>query len=198
MEVLAESNNIRMSARKVRLVADSVRGKNTVWAIAQLNNLPRLASRPVRKLIESAVANAQHNFKISKDNLFVKRIQVDEGPSLSRWRARAFGRAAPIAKHSCHISVALAPIQEAGITTTKKSVPVSVEAIMVKEPIKTESAAGVQVVDVPIPERAKESHAQEPLDVRREGRHRHMQHMDKKVMKGEGGVMKKIFNRKAG
>lgn len=198
MEVLAEANNIRMSARKVRLVVDSVRGKNTIRAIAQLHMLPRAASRPVRKLIESAVANAEHNFKISKDNLFVKSIRVNEGPSLSRWRARAFGRAAPIAKHSCHILVALAPIKETDIGTTKKTTPVAVEATMVKEPIKTEGATEVQVVDVPIPERAKESHAQEPVDVRREGRHRHMQHMDKKVMKGEGGVMKKIFNRKAG
>lgn len=195
MEVLATANSIRMSARKVRLVVDSVRGKTAPRAIAQLHMLPRAASRPVRKLIESAVANAEHNFKISKDNLYVKTIQVNQGPMLKRWRARAFGRAAPIAKHSCHILLALAPIQEVGLEQVKKSVATPVEARMEKASVKTEiSGEPIPVVDIPVPERAKEAHTNPPVDVRREGR-RTPHQVDRK---GAGGVVKKIFNRKAG
>ncbi len=196
MEVLAHSNKIRMSSRKVRLVVDSVRGKTAPRAIAQLLVLPKAASIPVRKLIESAVANAEHNFNITKDNLYVKSIEVNQGPMLKRWRARAFGRAAPIAKHSCHISVALAPIQETGIKTPKASKPV--EATLVtgttKEGIPSKTVT--QVIDVPTPERAKESHEPEQFDIRRHDGHPHEQHSAKGAK--SGATMKKIFNRKAG
>lgn len=193
MEVLAYSNNIRMSSRKVRLVVDSVRGKTAPRAIAQLHLLPKAASQPVRKLIESAVANAEHNFSITKDNLYVKSIEVNQGPMLKRWRARAFGRAAPIMKHSCHIKVALAPIQETGIKAPKASKPVEATLVAgeIKEGIPSSAA---QIVDVPTPERAKESHVPEQFDIRRHDGHPHEQHS----AKGGKGHVKKIFNRKAG
>lgn len=107
MEVKAYARHIRMSPRKVRLVADLVRGLDVGAALSQLKFYRKAAARPVMKLINSAVANAEHNFKLSSDALFIKKITVDGGPVLKRWRARAFGRAADIKKRTAHISVVL-------------------------------------------------------------------------------------------
>ncbi len=107
MEVIAKSRFIRMSARKVRLVAGLVRGMDATPALAQLRFWRKAAALPVYKCLESAVANAENNFKLDPEKLYVKQIMVDIGPTLKRWRARAFGRAAGIRKHSCHITVVL-------------------------------------------------------------------------------------------
>lgn len=96
-----------MSPRKIRLVIDAIRGKRVSDAIVQLRFLNKAASLPVLKLIQSAAANAAHNFKLDPATLIVKKITADGGPSLDRWRARAFGRAAPILKRSAHITVVL-------------------------------------------------------------------------------------------
>ena len=107
MEVRASARFIRMSPRKVRLVSDIVRGMNTEGADTQLRFIKKAAARPVLKLLRSAVANAEHNFKLDKHKLFVKKITVDGGPMMKRSRARAFGKAAPIRKRSCHINIIL-------------------------------------------------------------------------------------------
>lgn len=96
-----------MSPRKVRLVVDAVRGMDVGRALAQLSFMPKAAARPVRKLIESAVANAEHNFKMEREGLFVKAALVNQGPTLKRWRPRAMGSAAPILKRTCHVTVVL-------------------------------------------------------------------------------------------
>lgn len=108
MDVIAKARHIHISPRKVRLVADLVRGLDVDTAEAQLRFYRKAAARPVLKAILSAKANAEHNFKISPDHLFIKAIMVDGGPVLHRWRARAFGRAAGIRKRSSHITVTLA------------------------------------------------------------------------------------------
>lgn len=92
-----------MAPRKVRLVVDVVRGMSVAEAEMRLTFLPKAAAMPVLKLLRSAVANAEHNFKLSRETLFVKTITVDGGPVLHRWRARAMGRAAPIRKRTSHI-----------------------------------------------------------------------------------------------
>lgn len=107
MEVIAKARYIRMSPRKVRLVADLVRGLDVAKAEAQLRFVGKAAARPVLKVIRSARANAEHNHKLETGTLFIKSITVDGGPVLSRWRARAFGRAAPIRKRTSHITVIL-------------------------------------------------------------------------------------------
>ncbi len=107
MEVRANARYIRMSPRKVRLVVDAVRGKHVDAAITQLRFLNKAAALPVLKLLQSAVANAEHNFKLDRGSLYVKAIAADGGPVLKRWRARAFGRAATIRKRTSHISVVL-------------------------------------------------------------------------------------------
>lgn len=96
-----------MSPRKVRLVAGLIRGMGALAALDQLNVTPKAAGKPVAKLLKSALANAEHNFRLKDADLNVKAIMVDKGPDLKRWRPRAFGRAAAILKHSCHITIVL-------------------------------------------------------------------------------------------
>ena len=107
MEVKAYARMIRMAPRKVRLVVDTIRGKLATEADTVLQFMPKAAALPVRKLLRSAMANAEHNFKLSRENLFVKKITVDGGPTLKRSRPRARGSAAPILKRTSHISIIL-------------------------------------------------------------------------------------------
>ena len=108
MDVIAKARHLKISPRKVRLVAGLVRGMDVDKAAAQLRFYRKVAARPVLKAILSAVANAEHNFKLSTEHLYIKAITVDGGPVLHRWRARAFGRAASIKKRSSHLTVTLA------------------------------------------------------------------------------------------
>ena len=107
MESTAIARFIRQSPRKVRLIADLVRGLPVATALDQLRVSRKAASLPVAKLLNSAIANAK-NSGLDNNALFVKQIMVDSGPALKRWRARAFGRSAPIYHRTCHISVVLA------------------------------------------------------------------------------------------
>lgn len=107
MESTAIARFVRQSPRKVRLIADLVRGLPIAVALDQLRVSKKEARKSVMKLLDSAVANAA-NKGLDKTSLFVKTIMVDGGPMLKRWRARAFGRSAPIYHRTCHISVILA------------------------------------------------------------------------------------------
>jgi len=99
--------NHRQSPRKVRLVADLVRGKKVSHALTVLTFLNKKASEPIRGAIQNAVANAKHNFKMNPDRLYVKDIRVDEGLVMKRHMPRARGSAFPLKKRSSHIFVAL-------------------------------------------------------------------------------------------
>jgi len=105
MDVNAKARYIRMSPRKVRLVVDLIRGMTVGEARSQLKFMKKAAAEPVLKLLNSAVANAQHNFNMDTKELYIKQIKADGGPVLGRWRARAFGRAAPIRKRTTHITI---------------------------------------------------------------------------------------------
>lgn len=120
MKITAKLNHLKMSPRKVRLVADLIRGMDAKEAETQLKFLTKRAARPILKLLNSAVANASHNFDVEKDNLFISEIQVNEGPTLKRWRARAMGRAAPIMKRTSHINLVLETKKD---VKKKKKVP---------------------------------------------------------------------------
>ena len=106
-DVMAKLRYLRMSTRKTRWVVDVIRGSKVGDAIAQLKTMPMGAARPVLKLLNSAIANAEHNFKLDKDSLVVKQIYVDGGPMLKRSKPRAFGRATPILKRTSHITIIL-------------------------------------------------------------------------------------------
>lgn len=103
----ASLKNYRQSPRKVRLVADLVRGKKVPDALTQLQFLPKRAGEVMSKLISSAAANAENNFKVSTDELIVKDISVDQGVTLKRYRPRARGVAKRINKRTSNITLAL-------------------------------------------------------------------------------------------
>ena len=108
MESRAQAKMVRISSRKVKLVIDLVRGKTVGEAFAILALTPKAASLPVSKLIRSAVANAEHNYNMDVEKLFVKEIYVGEGPTLKRIRPRAQGRATQILKRTSHITAVVA------------------------------------------------------------------------------------------
>ena len=107
METSAAARFVRISPRKVRLVMDQVRGKNVGEALSLLNFAPQRGARILKKLIDSAVANAAHNSDVDVDSLFIKRLYADQGPTLKRFRPRAQGRATRIRKRSSHLTVIL-------------------------------------------------------------------------------------------
>lgn len=100
-------NNYRMSPRKVRLVADAVKNKNVAKADVELSFMPKKAARTIRTLIRSAVSNAVNNGGMQTENLFVKNVEVNQGVTLKRFRARARGSASPINKRTSNVSVTL-------------------------------------------------------------------------------------------
>ncbi|MAG44870.1 50S ribosomal protein L22 [bacterium] len=121
MKITAKLRHLRMSPRKVRLVANLVRGMDVIQAKTQLKFMSKRAAGHVLKLLESAIANAKNNFNIqNENNLFIFEIRVDQGPSLKRWRARAMGRAARILKRTSHITLVLDE-KESGISGKKNS-----------------------------------------------------------------------------
>jgi len=107
--VTATAKYVRCSARKARLVADIVRGKSVANAQAILAYDTHAAAEPVRKVLQSAMANADHNVGLDVQELELALVTVDEGPTIKRFRPRAQGRATPINKRTCHITIGLAP-----------------------------------------------------------------------------------------
>jgi len=135
MDVHAFLRSLRVSPRKVRLVIDAVRGKSVKDADIRLSLMKKGAALPVLKLLRSAIANAEHNFKMAPESLYIKAITADGGPTLKRSRPRAFGRAAPIRKRTTHLSIVLADRAElAEKKTAKKVVKTEKPAVRAKKP----------------------------------------------------------------
>jgi ribosomal protein L22 len=111
--VRAKARYVRVAPRKARLVADQVRGLPVEEARTLLEFSGRGAARDLRRLLDSAAANAEANHDLVAEDLRITDIRVDEGPTLKRWRARARGRATRIEKKTSHISVALTPTTDA-------------------------------------------------------------------------------------
>ncbi len=108
MQVAATLRYARISPQKCRLVADSIRGKSVDDALRTLTFTPKKAARIVKKVLESAIANAEHNHGADIDELKVAKIEVNEAPTFRRYRARAKGRGARIIKRNSHITVGVA------------------------------------------------------------------------------------------
>jgi ribosomal protein L22 len=109
MLVRAQARYVRTSARKARLVCDHIRGKDVAEARAILAFTPRAAAKPWLKLLESAVANAEHNHELIGEELRIATVHADEGPTLKRFRPRAMGRATRIRKRTSHLTIELTP-----------------------------------------------------------------------------------------
>ncbi len=107
--IKAHARYVRTSARKARLVCDHIRGHSVTEARMILAHTPRDVAGDWQKLLESAVANAEHNLELDGENLRILSVQADEGPTLKRFRPRAMGRASAIHKRTSHLSISLTP-----------------------------------------------------------------------------------------
>lgn len=112
MQAKAVAKTVRIAPRKARLVVDLIRGKQIGEAVAILQHTPKAASTIIEKVLNSAVANAEHNYEMDVNNLVVSQAYVDEGPTLKRFRPRAMGRASQINKRTSHITIVVSEKKE--------------------------------------------------------------------------------------
>lgn len=198
MEVKAKAKHIKTSPRKVRLVVDTVRKLTVGRSLDVLKFINKKAAKPVVKLLKSAMANAQHNFELDVDNLYIKTITVDEAQTLHRWLPRAHGRATPIRKKTCHINLVLDEIKPSGERKIKKqeieapvklgSQPAKDNKIKIEE--KGKDFGKLEINN----EQQLDEKGKVISDVRREGRAGHS-----KIEGGSSkGFMNKMFRRKSG
>ncbi|TET84128.1 MAG: 50S ribosomal protein L22 [Candidatus Nealsonbacteria bacterium] len=177
MPVTAKLRYLRIAPRKVRLVADLIRGKRIEEAQNILHFKVKKAALPLLKLLRSATANAKNNFQLDESNLYIAKILVDEGPKYKRWRARARGRADEIQKKTSHITVVLDEI--------------------VKKPKKVKKVKRLQPTRRPPTERApKKALPKPPEKVPKVEKPKLKPEIEIKRPKIERGL-KRIFRRKA-
>jgi large subunit ribosomal protein L22 len=119
----ASLRNYRQSPRKVRLLVDLIRGKKAMEAVTILEFTPKFASLQVKKLLESAIANAAHVSNISADELVVSKAVVDQGVTIGRWMPRARGSSSPIRKRCSHVTIELARVGEKKGAAKKEEAP---------------------------------------------------------------------------
>lgn len=112
MQAKAVAKSVRIAPRKVRLIIDLIRGKEVGEAVAVLRHTQRGASPVVEKVLNSAIANAEHNYEMEPDNLMISEVFVNEGATLKRFRPRAQGRASKINKRTSHITVVVTEKKE--------------------------------------------------------------------------------------
>ncbi|WP_366923258.1 50S ribosomal protein L22 [Metallumcola ferriviriculae] len=112
MEAKAVARYIRVSPRKVRQVANMIKGKDILEAQAVLKYTPKRGAGYIAKVLQSAVANAEHNYEMDPDNMYVANAYVDQGPTLKRFMPRAMGRADKIRKRTSHITVVVREKEE--------------------------------------------------------------------------------------
>jgi large subunit ribosomal protein L22 len=195
MEVKASTKYVKMSPRKVRAVVDVLRGQTVLGALDQLQFISKWAAVPVKKLIDSAVANAEHNFELKQDNLYIKEIKVNEGPTLKRWMPRARGRATTIRKRSSHLELVLAELKASGKTGPKKR---EIEApIKLGEKAKEDKGVKLESKDSEknkVKKEGKVDVGKEAIDPRGHGKGKNTR-IEGKSNKGFGS---KFFRRKSG
>ncbi|MCH7759572.1 50S ribosomal protein L22 [Patescibacteria group bacterium] len=197
MRVKAISKYLKISPKKMRLVANMIRGMKVDQAVDHLRFIPKKASPMILKILQSAIANAEHNFNLKKENLLIKEIFIDGGPMIKRWRARAFGRAAMIRRRSSHCSIILEE-KEPGLVTQSKKTKLK-EPTLVKGVPKEDTPSqpvSPQKFDIKKQEFSK-TEEPEIFDARRKGKHRSKQHLDRLKRKASKGGLKRFFRRKS-
>lgn len=198
MQVKAQAKYIRIAPRKARLVVDLICGLDANKALEQLAFISKKAAKPIIKLINSALANAEHNFDLDKNNLYIKSLTVDDGPTYYRWLPRAHGRATPLRKRTSHFQLILE--EKVASKVAKKPSKVKTKAVsqVSRQTVKDEPKPESKLIeDKKISQEVKQPQAEEPFDVRMQGKHRHQEHQDKKNLKDKG-FFKKMFRRKSG
>jgi len=180
MKVRAKLKNLRISPRKVRISADIIRGCNIEDAIFRLDNTVKRSNDPIKKLLLSAVANAENNFNLSRESLIITDIQVGEGITLKRWMPRAYGRAASILKRSSQVSLILEGKE--GDAKPKKKAKAPKEVAADKTEGSEETVEKNEVSDKKITSSVKKEH--------------HKIETKRKEM-NQSGFNKKMFKRKS-
>ena len=137
----ASHRNAGISARKARLVMDLIRGQKAEKALVRLEYCDRRASPMIRKVLESAIANAAQMSGVESENLVVHAAYADEGATMKRWRPRSMGRAFPRLKRSCHLSVALAAVESEGAAPTADVEETITEEAVIEEAATEEAVA---------------------------------------------------------
>ncbi len=130
MEVKVRLNHLHIAPRKVRLIADTIKGMRLDRAERELSHRVKRASRPLLKLLRSAAADASHNFHIAEEGLVIKSIRVDPGQVRTKYRPRAFGRAAPIRRRTSHVVLTMESVGSAPEPAIKRATPAVREAAL--------------------------------------------------------------------
>ena len=154
MEVQAVAKYVKRTPRKARLVADSVKGLKVGDALAYLEFSPKHAAVDVAKVIKSAAANAEHNFNLNREELVVKQLLIDEGPTMKRLRFRSRGMASQYFRRTCHITavvedqsvVEVKPARRRATTTTTRK-PAALKAAVKRTPKPAEKPAETAAVE---------------------------------------------------
>ena len=120
--VTAQLRYLRTSPRKLRLLADFIRGKKALRAVEMLSVLNKKGAKYLMKLVESAIANAKHNHELAAEKLFIQTITVDGGPMLKRFMPKAHGRATPVRERTSHVKLVLGVLPEKPAAKEKKPV----------------------------------------------------------------------------
>jgi large subunit ribosomal protein L22 len=190
MKVTAKLKNLRISPRKVRLVADAIKGMNTDVALVQVNNIVKRSSDDMEKLLKSAIANAENNFGLDGDNLYVSDIQVGEGPRMKRWLPRAHGRATLILKRTSHVYLTLDEREEGKNRKSKEQLEKEkAQRVADKEKLRKEYEKALEEDEQE--EKAEGEDKKAATSVKKEG----AKAAGKKGQ--DSGWMKKVFQRKS-
>jgi large subunit ribosomal protein L22 len=189
MKVKANLKNLRMSPRKVRLVTDSIAGMNADAALVQLQHVTKKASGIVEKLLKSALANAENNFGLDRDNMFISHISVGEGMRLKRWLPRAQGRATLILKRTSHIKLELEEVVEGKNRKSKQEIEKerakrqSEEEKQLKEDVKALEKEEGEKKEEQLIEKTAVKKVSAKKEVKKKGQ--------------DSGFLKKVFQRKS-
>ncbi|EKD59066.1 MAG: 50S ribosomal protein L22 [uncultured bacterium] len=188
MKVIASLNNLRTSPRKVRLVTDSIVGMNASAALVQLQHVVKKTSEPMEKLLNSALANAENNFGLDKDNMFVSSILVGEGAKLKRWLPRAQGRATLLLKRTSHIKLELEERVEGKNKKTKEQLD--------KEKAERE-AARTKAMKEAVAEMEKQEAEGEDKAIEKAPVKKAVKKSEAAKTGQDNGFLKKVFQRKS-
>ncbi len=158
-EVKAKARFLRVSPKKVKLVIDVIRGLGVEDALNKLKLINKGSVALVIKLVNSAIANAENNFELKKEDLYIKHIAANQGPTLHRWKPAAFGSAHPIRKRSTHLELILgvvgASVDSAKTGAVKKSSKTESKQAVVKESPKVKAKSDKKVDRLPESKRVK-------------------------------------------
>lgn len=197
MQAQARSKYLKISAKKMRLVAVTIKGMDVSYALDYLKFHPQKASPLIWKTLHAAIANAEHNFNLDSHNLLIKEIFADEGKMLKRWRARAFGRAASIHKKSAHLTIIL----EEKVPTNKDIKPkkekLKEPSVLKDDSLETKTKTSEDVSSSTIKQvDLKEN--QDIKDVQEQDKKYHQkQNFNRTHDKSKAITLKKIFRRKS-